>query len=148
MSLLSSTFTRDSISVMSRENPITLTQQTQIIPTEGGTIDLAGMGYFAIPTGALSVSTRISVVLHHYQNDSLRIHFEPHGQVFRYPAQLIIPQTFGGKSSQNTSNRFDIYYQSHQSDQWQLVPWVTGSETPEAFRVQIPHFSSYYFIRR
>ncbi|MBI1929340.1 hypothetical protein HYR99_34480 [Candidatus Poribacteria bacterium] len=131
---------------MSKDSLITLAQQTQIIPTEGGTIDLAGMGYFTIPTGALSVSTRISVALHHYQNDSLRIHFEPHGQVFRYPAQLTLPQTFWGKSSQNSP--FDLYYQSHQSDQWQLVSWVPWSETPEAFLVQIPHFSSYYFIRR
>jgi len=130
---------------LASDNLIILTQQTKLIPSEGGTINLADGISLVVPAGALASPAEICVALHR-RDDSILFHFEPHGTVFKYPAQLTIPQTCWAESSHNPT--LHTYYQSYEWSQWQLASFVTWYGTPEVFHIQIPHFSSYYFIRR
>ena len=131
---------------MPRDRPVSIAQHTKIISVGGATIDLAGKIHFTVPAGALSAPTRICVAVEHHQDDGLVVHFSPHGQVFRYPAELTIPQTFWKELSHDSP--INVYYRAHPSRRWQFAPFATWSKTSEVVHIQIPHFSSYYFIRR
>jgi len=120
-------------------------QQTKLISADGGTINLTGVGHFTMPTGSLSVPTEIGVKLYH-KNDGIILCFAPHGTVFKYPARLTIFHEFW--ELLKNGSIFTIYYKAHPSSQWQSASFVKWAETPEGVEVQIPHFSSYYFIRR
>ena len=131
---------------MPRKSFITLIQQkTKRISVEGGTIHLAGGFHFTVSAGALSAPTEIRIALHR-RDGGMLLHFEPHGTVFNRPAQLTISQKC--RDAPTNAPTFDIYYRGEPLSQWQFASFLTWSETPEAFQVQIPHFSSYYFIRR
>ena len=120
-------------------------QQTKLISADGGTINLTGMGHFTIPTGSLSVPTEIGVKLYR-QNNGIILCFAPHRTVFKCPARLTIFHGFW--ELLKNSSIFTIYYKAYPSSQWQPASFVKWAETPEGVEVQIPHFSSYYFIRR
>ena len=130
---------------MAKDSFIPLIQQKKTIFPTGGTINLAGMIQLTVSAGALSVPTEICVAAHR-RDDGILLHFEPHGVVFEYLAQLTLSQSCWEMPRNNST--LDIYHRSDQSSQWQIDPFITWSEMPKAFRVQIPHFSSYYFIRR
>ena len=131
---------------MTKNNSETLIQKkTELISPEGGIINLADMGDFTILAGALSTPTEISVALHH-RDAGFMLHFEPHGTVFKYPAQFVISQRCWEQLIENST--LDIYYRGEKQSQWQFASFVTQCEKSETYPFQIPHFSSYYFIRR
>ena len=129
---------------MSTDNFSPPTRKTMLISSDGGIIDL-DMIRFTIPKSALSASIEIHITLCCENNGAL-LHFTPHGTVFKCPARLTIFHEFW--ELLKNSSIFTIYYKAHPSSQWQPASFVKWAETPQGVEVQIPHFSSYYFIRR
>ena len=130
---------------MSRNSFTSITQKVELISSDGGTINLERMIRFTIPKGALSSPTEIHILLC-YENNGILLHFTPNGTVFKCPARLTIFHEFW--ELLKNGSIFTIYYKAHPSSQWQPASFVKWAETPEGVEVQIPHFSSYYFIRR
>jgi hypothetical protein len=124
---------------------IPVQQETKWISFEGGAITLAGVVAFIVPPGALTTPTVIRVTLD-IKADGLLFDFQPHGTVFKHPALLILPKSCWPHSTYRPA--FTTCYRANQHCQWLQASFVAWRETSEAFHIQIPHFSSYYFIRR
>ena len=115
-------------------------QKTKLISVAGGTINLGDAACFTVPAGALATPTEIQVTLHH-RNKGLVFRFRPHGTAFTYPAQLVLRQAIH-------HSELTVYYQARPLSQWRLASFVSWTRIHDTFHIQIPHFSSYYFIRR
>jgi len=116
--------------------------EAKCISAEGGVISVADRVSFVVPPGALTTPTVIRVTLEATAS-GLCFHFQPRGTVFKLPAHLVLP-----KSHPNAYRHTVPQYRPDDRQRWQPAPFVIWTETEETLLAQIPHFSSYYFIRR